>query len=76
MGSSPSTIPRERNKGEQGESSRPGAREATAGQSQPEQRVHMGLGVCLLPFRPPTVSGANKFLAEQVCVGGLITFQH
>lgn len=46
----------------------------TRGSLQPEQRVHMGLGVGLL--RPPTGSGANKFLAEQVCVGGLIIFQH
>lgn len=39
-------------------------------------RVHRGPGLCLLPFGPPTVSGANKFLAEQVCVGGLTVFQH
>lgn len=40
-----------------------------------ENRVHVSLGLRLLPFRPPTASGANKFLAEQVCVGGLIIFQ-
>lgn len=39
-------------------------------------RVHMGPGLSLLPVGPPTVSGANKFLAEQVCVGGLTVFQH
>lgn len=39
-------------------------------------RVHVGPGLRLLPVGPPTVSGANKFLAEQVCVGGLIIFQH
>lgn len=33
------------------------------------------MGLRLLPFRPPTASGANKFLAEQVHVGGLIIFQ-
>lgn len=37
--------------------------------------VHRSLGLRLLPFRPPTASGANKFLAEQVHVGGLIIFQ-
>lgn len=58
-----------------------GEREETTGRHWPAQPPSCKNGECTwawacacLHSRPPTDPGANKFLAEQVCVGGLIYF--
>lgn len=49
-------------------------RRVTLGSQARTERSHKPGCVLCFHSRPPTVPGANKFLAEQVCVGGLSYF--